>query len=181
MSASRARLMPGRFRHLAVIPEREIPLAPHVPRGRTLHLLDLENLCGGPGQIPQTGHAIADRYRIEAGIAQEDHVVLGANPSSLIHCSDIFPGARLVGRHGPNGADRSLLNVIGDADWVARHYDRVVIGSGDHCFAPSATALGVRGILVCVISRHESLSRSLAISAPVVRLLRHITSLEVVR
>ena len=162
MQVSHVQLPLDRRRHLAVFPERQIPRASYVREGRTLHLLDLENLCGGPNQVPTEKYAVAHFYGIEAGIAPDDHVVVGANPGSLIHCFDIFPGSLRVGRHGPDGADAALLDELRDIDWVARRYDRVIIGSGDHCFAPSTKALRSMGVLVGVVAREGSVSRSLA-------------------
>lgn len=180
MRISHMQLPMDQIRHLAVFPEREIPRASYVREGRTLHLIDLENLCGGPAQIEAEKYTVADLYQIQAGIAQDDHVVVASNPSSLVHCFDAFPGSRLVGRHGPDGADSALLDVLRDVDWIAQRYDRVIVGSGDHCFAPSATALRVRGILVGVIAREGSVSRSLEARAAFVRLLPHLSSLQVV-
>ena len=180
MQVPHAQLSLDRRRHLAVFPEREIPRASYVREGRTLHLLDLENLCGGPDQIPAEKYTVADLYRTQAGIARDDHVVVGANPRSLIHCFDIFPGSRLVGRLGPDGADSALLDVLRDIDRVAQRYDRVIVGSGDHCFAPSTTALRARGILVGVVAREGSVSRSLVVSAAFVRVFCHTSSLQVV-
>ena len=180
MQVSHVQLPLDRRRHLAVFPDREIPRVSYVRGGRTLHILDLENLCGGPDQIPAEKYAVADLYRTQAEIAEDDHVVVGANPSSLIDCFDIFPGSRLVGQHGPDGADLALLGALRHIHWVAQRYDRVIIGSGDHCFAPSAAALRARGILVGVVAREGSVSRSLAASAGFVRLLRHTSSLRLV-
>ena len=169
-----------RYRHLAVFPERVIPRRSYVREGRALHLLDLENLCGGPDRIRSGKHAVAGLYRRRAGIARDDHVVIGANPGSLVDCFDILPGSQLVGRSGPDGADRALLDVIRDMDWVAERYDRVVFGSGDHCFASKAAALRVRGVLVGVVACAGSISHSLAASAAYVREFRLAASLEVV-
>jgi len=40
---------------------------------------------------------------------------------------------------------------------VRGRYDHVVIGSGDHAFVPLAAALRVRGVVVLVVSRADSL------------------------
>ena len=180
MQARRPRAWPDRLPHLALYPERLICRASHVREGRTLHLLDLENLCGGPDRIRSCKRAVVDLYRTSAGIAQDDHVVIGTNPGSLIDCFDILLGSQLVGRSGPDGADQALLDVVRDIDWVARRFDRVVFGSGDHCFAPSAAALRARGILVGVVARAGSVSRCLKTRAAFVQVFRLAEPLEAV-
>lgn len=180
MQLSHVQFPMDRLPHLAAIPQRGIPRASYVREGRTLHLVDLENLCGGPDQVTAEKHTVADLYQLKAGIARDDHVVVATNPSALVHCFDIFPGSQLVGQHGPDGADSALLEILGEIDWIAKRYDRVIVGSGDHCFAPSAAALRARGILVGVVAREGSLSRSLAARADFVRLFPHPSSLQVV-
>jgi hypothetical protein len=61
---------------------------------------------------------------------------------------------------GVDGADRKLLE---DADprRIAERHDRVVIASGDHCFAPLAADLIDLGIETVVVVRSGSLSSEL--------------------
>ena len=158
-------------RHLSAWPERLAPRAPYVREGRTLHILDIENLCGGPEQIPVAIHGVADSYRQLAGVSDGDLGVLGMNPSSFVKCVGVFPGCRRVGGHGPDGADTALLKVLDDLEWIAGRFDRVVIGSGDHCFAPALMGLAQHGILAGVVAREDSVSNSLARFAAFVRLI----------
>ena len=144
---------------------RRIRRAEHVPPGRALHILDLENLCAGPERIPQVRELVADSYRQVANVTTGDHVVIGVNPNSLVSSAGVFPGCRFVAGHGPDGADLALLKVVEDVDWVAHRFDRVVIGSGDHCFAPAVTSLARRGLIVLVVSQQRCLSRDLASAA----------------
>ena len=87
---------------------------------------------------------------------------------------------RRVGRHGPDGADTALLDVLGDLEWIAQRYDRVVIGSGDHCFAPVVMGLAQHGILAGVVAPKGSVSNSLGRLAAFVRLIPSGPSLRVV-
>lgn len=140
---------------------RVVQRAPYVPEGRTLHLLDFENLCRGPERISSVADVIAMEYRGLVEVGSADHVVIGVNPANTISSSHAFPGCRFVTGHGPDGADLALLGAASDIKWVARRFDRVVIGSGDHCFVPLATDLGNLGIVVMVVSWETSLSREL--------------------
>jgi len=160
-----SQVLAGGLRSPRLWPDRGCHAPPINKRGRTLHLLDFENLCGGPDQILIAKDWVMQTYRIKAGVSYGDHVVIGCNPMSLLDCLGVFPGCRLVGRHGPDGADLALLDVLRDLDWIARRFDRVVIGSGDHIFAQSAAALRSRGVLVGVVAPRGSLSNLLASSA----------------
>ena len=131
-----------------------------VPRDRALVLLDIENLAGDPFVSADVARAVVDRTLRSAGVRAGDHVIIGCNPRLGIAAGAACPGARLVVGRGPDGADQALL-ATSDADDVARRYDRVVIRSGDHAFAPLARALRRRGVPVTVISRRGAISHHL--------------------
>jgi hypothetical protein len=146
--------------------------ASYVPQGRTLHILDLENLCEGPYRIPECGDAVARSYRKVVGVGPTDHVVLGTNPNSLIPSVGLFLGCRFVTQSGPDGADLALLKVLEDVDWIAQRFHRVVIGSGDHCFISAVWRLTQRGVRVVVAAQKGCISRDLHTAATVTHLLR---------
>lgn len=130
------------------------------PAGRTLHVLDVENLVGGTGaDLPVA--PVFDAYRATVRIGADDHVLLGTGPTMALEASLAWPGALLRVGRGLDGADRALLAET-DPGFVAAHYDRVVIGSGDHAFAPLVSRLRALSVAVCVITRDEmSLSADL--------------------
>lgn len=169
MKIIRAVRRPRPVRHLCIWPERKVSRAAYVPEGRALHLVDIENLCGGPRTIEAGWEETAACYRRLAGVGENDHVVLAANPLALLNCAAAFPGCRMVGRPGPNGADAALLETLRDVGWVAKRYDRIVIGSGDHCFAFVTSVLNGMGVLVGVVAREGTVSGALARAARFVR------------
>lgn len=171
MKAMRAVGPVSKTRHLCLVPSRRVRRAEYVREGRTLHVVDVENICGGPDQVETMGKESAAAYGRAAGLAPGDHLLVACNPALLFHSADCFPGARLLGAHGPDGADRALLGALADVDWIAARFDRVVIGSGDHCFAPVLTALRARGIMAGVVAREGSISGSLRRAASFIRLL----------
>lgn len=139
--------------------------AAYAPPGRTLHLVDVENLMGGPlaGGIA-LAEAVAG-YRALARVHVLDHAVVGANPALALAIGDVWPGARLVVGGGPDGADLALIGAASDVAWLSERYDRIVIGSGDGIFASVAAGFRAAGVDVTVVSRAKSLSMHLAAMA----------------
>jgi hypothetical protein len=139
-----------------------------MPVGRTLHLVDIENLCGGPFATLEQLEPSVDAYRRAVAVRPGDHVVIACNRGLLLEAGLAWPGARLRVGNGPDGADLALLDAA-VPDYVASRYDRVVIGSGDGIFADRAHELRSAGLVVAVVSRRESLSARLADVAQLVR------------
>ena len=171
---------PLRPRHIYVQPERRIERAAYVPPGRTLHLLDLENLMGGPMSGPIALIQASLAFRQLAVVRATDLVVVGVNPHLGYSAKACWPDGLVVLGLGPDGADRALLKQVENARWTAARFDRVVIGSGDGVFAESATRLRELGIPVVVISRESSLSHLLARSVDAVSILPEIKPMQVV-
>ena len=159
------------FRRLYGVPERRIPREKHVPAGRSLHLVDIENLMGGPRGGPAALLRAVSDYREAAPVVVGDHVVVGTNPQLGVVAHASWPSARLVIRGGPNGADMALLAEVENDRWVAARYDRIVVGSGDGVFAEVARTFRRYGLAVGVVSREQSLSYVLARAATFVRFL----------
>ncbi len=143
---------------------------------RTLALLDVENLlCGEPAD------ATADDYRFAlaetaalAGLKGTDCVVLAAgsgNDTGVFACLHTWRGAAMRCRSGEDGADRALTEHIADMAAVARGYQRVVIGSGDHHFVACVRQMQDVGLRTTVVSRRRKLSRELQRVAEQVLLL----------
>lgn len=137
-----------------------------IPPGRTLHLIDIENLAGCDRDV---SHLVAagEAYKRSMPLRPGDHVIVGCDQTLLLAATAAFPRARIVAGRGADGADRALL-VSEDADDIAMRYDRVVIGSGDHAFCELAARLRQRGVAVCVVSRPDALSRDLRRTAALV-------------
>jgi len=135
----------------------------HFPSGRTLHVIDIENLAGGSGG--NAAAAIA-AYRTTVRVAPGDHIVIGSGPTMLVEAAHAWPGARVLLGRGLDGADRALLDEL-DPGFVRTHYDRVVIASGDHAFGPLVAALRALAVVVLVVVRnHATVCRDLRRLAP---------------
>ena len=158
-----------RLRALPVV----VPAAPSVPvpaftaslttRKRRYVLLDIENLTLGAAR---SAAAVAEVWRVlreqAPGIAPHDHVVVGAGRGFARRYRAAIQGPNVrwvVGADGPDGADRALLAAI-DLFAVAREYDELVIGSGDHVFADVARRARALGLTVQVIVTESTDGRS---------------------
>ena len=133
------------------------PSRKHLPAGRTLHLVDIENLAGGSAADAAVVAEAVERYRRTIAVTDDDHVIVGSGPTLAVTAGRAWPGARLVLGRGVDGADRALLEAT-DPAFVAARFDRVVIGSGDHAFAPLVAELRRRGTAVVVTRREGTTS-----------------------
>ena len=90
----------------------------YVPEGRTLHLIDLENLMGGPWAGGQALRGAVLSYRRVAVVGEHDIATLGVNPGlyvvAVICARKVWSSAKVVFGAGPNGADMALLDRVKD-------------------------------------------------------------------
>ena len=119
-------------------------------------------------------------YRAAVSVTDGDHVIVGANPKLGVVAKTSWPAARLVVRHGSNGADIALLEEVRDVEFIASRYDQIVVGSGDGVFEAMVRVYKAYGLPVGVVSRQRSLSYVLGATASFVRLLPDIDPAEVV-
>lgn len=140
----------------------------HGTPGRTLHLIDIENLVRGSGASASEVVEALAAYRSTVAVRSGDHVVIASGRRLLIPAGLAWPGARLLLGAGVDGADRALLEACVPAA-VAVAYDRVVFGSGDGIFAARAPELHRAGLVVAVVSLVGSLAIDLRDKAALVR------------
>jgi len=134
-----------------------------LPSGRTLHLVDVENLMGGPRAGLMSVADALDDYDVAVGVQPGDHMVIAGHPLVAYRAGLARPGRCVRAAHGHDGADKALLRDAAVAD-LARRYDRVVIGSGDGIFADHVVQLRAAGLPVVVVSRPRSLSFALRLA-----------------
>lgn len=139
--------------------------------GRTLHLVDVENLAGTAALCTELVSDIQRRYVCAAGVGKADQVVIASSHYAARGAWFGWGGnpRRLLGS-GPDGADRCLLGVL-DCEDIASRFDHVVIASGDGLFSLAAAQLQAAGVSVTVVSRPEALSRRLRLAVRDVRFL----------
>src|SRR4051812_21791318 len=118
-----------------------------VPAGRTLHLIDAENLAGERHIDPTAVTAAGSTYRDHIAVGAYDHVWVGCHPQLAYAVRQGWPSARILIGHGPDGADNALLAAADQVDLSSR-FDRVVVASGDGIFAALVAGLRLRGLEV---------------------------------
>jgi hypothetical protein len=138
--------------------------------GRSLHLIDVENLLGGTSFSVIDVTLLAAAYGPVASVGPNDFVIISSSHYTAPATWFGWGRARRVVRSGPNGADLALIDVI-ETENVATRFARIVIGSGDKIFAESAAQLQTHGVHLTVVSRPESLSHQLRLAARDIRYL----------
>lgn len=131
------------------IPAISTPTVPHTARdGRTLHLVDIQNLVAGRPSSANL-QAAWQGYHRQIGVAPHDQLRLACAASLAARVAFTIPAGRqlLIGHNGPNAADLALLESV-DVDFTAQRFAHVVIASGDHAFAPLAAELAHAGCRV---------------------------------
>ena len=130
---------------------------------RTLHLIDIENLTGSPS--PSVDEVSWHHHPYEAlCVGPQDHVVIAYSHHAAPSVQWGWPPGRHLWRSGKDGADLALLEVIAQ-ERVEERFSSVVLASGDGIFSDAVARLGAQGVDVTVVSRPESLSRSLMLAA----------------
>ena len=128
---------------------------------RTLHVVDLENLVGDPRASGAVAHDTLHRYLDAAGYADGDHVLIASNPGLVCQVAfSLDVPCNLHACRGREGADTMLLGLAAP-DFVARRYNRLVIGSGDGAFGSLARATRLAGLDVLVVARADGCARRL--------------------
>ena len=148
--------------------------------GRSVHLLDIENMLG-TGEIEVTAiNAFFAAYKEQVPMTDRDLVIVGVSSSEgllAIVLSDLR-NSRPLYKPGKDGADLALQEVL-DTEGLERRFSKVYVGSGDGGFATSISALAGRGAEVVVVSRSKSLAKRLRLAAHrAIELRTEITGLD---
>jgi len=131
---------------------------------RSLYLIDIENLCGGP--FHPRARRILGFFLLQSEWRNGDISYLAANHALLAQLAWEIQEmrCRIHARGGRDGADQALL-ADAPSDRVVERFDRVVIGSGDGIFAALAEHARSAGVEVEVVARPRHLSTRLALAA----------------
>ena len=144
--------------------------------GRALHLVDVENLAGGPGRVDLWFTPAMREYLAVAEPSESDQMITAADISLWRRTAFDVPVGRYLPGRGPDGADHALLDAA-PPEWVSNRFDRLVIGSGDHAFTALALAVRSAGVEVVVVTRPALLAGSLRRAADVVIALPNLPGL----
>lgn len=123
---------------------------------RTLHLVDIENLAGGPEATGDEIVDVFDRYLDVSAWRAGDLLYVAANPWLAQEFAWRLPVECSVHTaHGRDGADLALL-AHAAPEFVGRRAGRLVIGSGDHVFIARALQARALGVGVVVVARGDA-------------------------
>lgn len=129
---------------------------------RAIHLLDIENLLGTPYFTAREVSLFKRFYETTEVYEDGDLIVIATSNSKGIFEAGVGWGsARYTFRHGENGADFALLDVI-KGENIDTRFGRVVIASGDGIFEEEVEHLISANIDVHVVSRRGSLHHCIA-------------------
>jgi hypothetical protein len=124
---------------------------------RTLHIVDADNLTGGPTEYQCVADEAAARYRAAAGVRVGDLVVVGSDLRSAAVTAFSWPTATLRRTTGTDAVDHLLLEDLTPC-FVEARFERVVLGSGDGIFASRLARLRAAGLRVQVVAATGSVS-----------------------
>ena len=133
---------------------------------RSLHLIDLENLCGS-GLPPKSLIARVWRtYRYGVTTSPDDQYIVGSSHGFASLAWFILPdqGIQRVVRSGKDGGELAILAEV-DIAHAASRFDRIVIASGDGMFTEAAATARKHGLHVHQVSGLGKCSRALAATA----------------
>jgi hypothetical protein len=145
-------------------------------RGRTLHLIDIENLVRGQVS-PVTVRQAWEAYTGTVGVGPGDQVRVACATNTAACVAFAVPRRLqlLIGGHGRDAADNALIDSV-DAAFTARRFATVIIASADHGFAPLAASLGALGCTVHAVHRTPCAAALVMATASQTRLIYRSTS-----
>lgn len=131
-------------------------------RGRTVFVLDLENLSGGGTTTPQDLARTLNILLDVMPIGAMDVVYSGMSHHFAAQNLPVLAAVSLhpALRSGPDGGENAVLDQI-DVNRLARRFDNLVIGSGDHAFVPLARQAARLGMTVWQVTGRGGVSRDL--------------------
>jgi len=131
------------------------------PAGRRLHLIDADNLAGSGYPTVAEVREVHDAYRAAVAPGPLDHTIIACSHMAGVPVGLEWPGAQLLWRSGPDGADLALLDSVERIGDVSRRFAGVVLGSGDGIFSPVIRSIRRAGIPATVVWGRGAISREL--------------------
>jgi hypothetical protein len=132
---------------------------------RTHHYVDIENLAGCGRLTAEAAARARSAWDLAVVAGKGDLFTIGCDTANVLEAGRVFPGARIVCGHGPDGADMALIQAM-EADMEAGPgSSRVTLGSGDHIFASPLAKLARGGVQTRVVGIRGHTSARLRIAA----------------
>lgn len=130
---------------------------------RSIHLIDLENLCGQSLVSPETAVAAREAYERIVVIGPNGQVVVATSRINAFAGFDAWSDARRMWRDGQDGADICLAQVIVD-EHLHERFDHVYIASGDGGLADFVSFVRDHGTHTVVVSLEGHLAYRMSVA-----------------
>lgn len=116
---------------------------------RRIFIIDIENAVGCGALSSED--VIREKTSLEEiySIRESDLVVIGVSHGNNVFPAHSWEGARIVLKHGHDGADLALKKVL-IQERIEERFDDVVIVSGDGTFSEEAKMLRRRGVNITI-------------------------------
>jgi len=131
---------------------------------RSIHLIDVENLCGESNPTKHQVEIARKRYLEAVWSDKTDHFIVASSRGNFMNASLGWPGARYLVRDGKDGADFCLAEVM-TSEKLEQRFQRAVIASGDGGLAPCVAQLAGSGVHTVVVSSRDRLSRLMRLAS----------------
>mgnify|MGYP001251422881 CR=1 FL=1 len=136
---------------------------PEAPE-RSVHLIDVENLCGESNPTKHRVEIARKRYLEAVWSDKTDHFIVASSRGNFMNASLGWPGARYLVRDGKDGADFCLAEVM-SSEKLEQRFRRAVVASGDGGLAPCVAQLAGSGLHTVVVSSRNRLSRLMRLAS----------------
>jgi hypothetical protein len=143
-----------------------------IRKSRTMHLIDIENLCMAPNPtLEQVAEARRSYVELVQPGASDQFLVTVSSKNNLEAVAFGWSGATLKCREGHDGADILLAESILE-DHLEDRFDQVVVASGDGGLAPFVQALTKLFDAVVVVSQPAAIAISMRMAGAKVQYLK---------
>ncbi len=143
-----------------------------IRKARTMHLIDIENLCMASNPtLEQVIEARRTYMKMMMPGENDQFLVTVSSKTNLAAAAFGWVGAEVKCREGHDGADILLAKAILE-DHLAERFDKVVLASGDGGLAPFVQHLTKALKNVVVVSRPKSTAFALRVSGAKIRYVR---------
>jgi uncharacterized LabA/DUF88 family protein len=141
-----------------------------IKANRTIHLIDIENLCGSCDLTIASVENAREAYFAAAQPNTDDLFVIAASNHNQEAAAFGWPNGKHVFRSGQDGADIELALVMIN-EHLDQRFQTVVLASGDGGLAPFAEHLIQLGSELKVVSLGRCLSHQLrALHCPILNI-----------
>jgi hypothetical protein len=131
-------------------------------RGRSMHLIDIENQLGTGRITSVAASAFFENYKATVGLGEADQVVVAVSSiealmelplSSMRHC-------RLLCTLGHDGADKALQDVMWN-EALPERFPTVICATGDGGFVKAVAHLTSQGTCVIAVAPSRSIAKTM--------------------